>query len=388
VVENHTANLYNFPMRKFEFTFPTRIIFSRGAFDRVGEIISPLGHSFLLVTGRNSAKKLGLVDRLRKLLEGKKIVHFNGITPNPKVEEVERGVELARREGVDAVIALGGGSVMDASKFVAALVPSGGRPWEYVTGEKKFSTSLPLVAIPTVPASGSEADPFAVLSNPEIKEKRGLFSPAFWPRIAVWDPLLTHTLPSSVLRDGVVDIISHALEGYISGDEATLQNGFTEVIVKTVMKSWERVSRGDKESMDDLCWASTLAISPFLSAGRGGHFVLHGIEHALSGIYDHISHGSGLAALLIPYLKIVAEKRPRRVSSLTKALFDVYHWNTGLGEFEKWMKEWGLHKTLKELGARDLKAVEGKAWETSHRRLESVDLSRDDLRRILEAAYD
>ncbi len=375
-------------MREFEFVFPTKVLFARGSFKRIGEIASPLGNKFLLVTGRSFAQRQGLVDEVKKQLFPKEVIHFNGITPNPKVAEVERGVGLARREGVDAVIALGGGSVMDASKFIAALILSEGEPWEYATGQRKFSASLPLVTIPTVPASGSEADPFAVLSNPQVGEKRGLYSPHFWPRTAIWDPLLTHTLPSSVLKDGVVDIISHAIEGYISGEEAPLQNRFTEGIVKTVMEAWEKLSKGNKEVLDELCWASTLAISPFLSAGRGGHFVLHGIEHALSGLYDHITHGSGLAALLVPYLKVVAEKRPQRVSSLTKALFDVYHWEAGLGELEEWMKKWGLHKTLRELEVRDIEEVEEKAWQTSSNRLKSVGLSKAELRRILEEAYD
>ncbi len=375
-------------MRGFEFIFPTTIVFHRGSFKRAGEFISPLGENFLLLTGRSFAQKHGLVDGLKAQLHGKRLIHFSGITPNPKVEEVKRAVELAASLEVDAVIALGGGSVMDSAKFVAALLKSGGDPWEYATGEKEFQGALPLITIPTVPASGSEADPFAVVSNPEVKEKRGLYSPHFWPKLAIWDPSLTLTLPMKVLKDAVVDIISHALEGYISGERAPLQNGFTEAMIKTVMKSWEKLSSGDKEVMDDLCWASTLAISPFLSAGRGGHFVLHGIEHALSGVYDHITHGSGLAALLIPYLRKVAEKRPERVSMLTKSLFDVYHWKTGLAEWEAWMKKWGLRRTLRELGAEDLDMVERKAWETSHQRLESVGLERQDLKSILEMAYD
>lgn len=116
--------------------------------------------------------------------------------------------------------------------------------------------------------------------------------------------------------------------------------------------------------------------------------MLHGIEHALSGVYDFISHGSGLAALLIPYLQVVGEKRPQRISSLTKALFDVYHWETGISEWRGWMEKQGLKQTLKGLGAEDLSLVEEKAWETSRDRLESVGLTREDLRKILEKAYD
>ncbi len=375
-------------MRDFEFLFPTRIVFKKGVFKKAGELISPFGEKFLLITGQRFAQEHGLVDALKEQLPGKRLIHFKGITPNPKVPEVEDAVSLAREEKPDAVIALGGGSVMDAAKYVAAMALSDGSPWEYATGERKFRASLPLITIPTVPASGSEADPYAVISNPETKEKRGLYSPYFWPRLALWDPILTHSLPVKIIKDGVVDIISHALEGYISGEEAILQNGFTEVIIKQVMEAWERVSSGDREAMEILCWASTLAISPFLSAGRGGHFVLHGIEHALSGVYDFISHGSGLAALLIPYLEVVGEKRPERISSLTKALFDVYHWETGISEWREWMEKQGLMQTLKGLGAEDLSLVEEKAWETSRDRLESVDLTREDLRKILEKAYD
>ena len=375
-------------MKEFIFNLPTRIFFARGNFKKAGEIIGNTGEKVLLITGKKFAKEFGLVDSLRKQLKNKKLIHYDGITPNPKVKEIERAVEIAKSEKVDLIIALGGGSVMDGAKFISALSVSRGKLWDYIEGKRNFSGAIPLITIPTVPASGSEADPYAVVTNPEKKEKRGFYSPLFYPRIAIWDPELTFTLSLSTLADGVVDIMSHALEGYISGEYAPLQNGFTEVILKEVMNAWERIknNRDTETDRDILCWASTLAISPFISAGRGGHYVLHGIEHAVSGTYDFISHGSGLAALMIPYLKVVGEKRPNRVASLTKALFDIYHWETGLDEMELWFKKNGLYKTLSDLGAKDIDLIEEIAWRTSKDRLLSVSLTRKDLKQILELA--
>lgn len=376
-------------MKHFTFHLPTRIYFARGNFQRVGEILGHQRKKVLLVTGRNFAREYGLVDSIKNQLKDAYIVHYDGITPNPKVNEVIEGARLVKKENLEMVLALGGGSVMDAAKFIAAYSVSGeGDLWDFVVKERAFSGSLPLVTIPTVAASGSEADPFAVITHPGLKEKRGLFSPFFYPEIAIWDPKLTYTLPINIIADGVVDIISHALEGYISGADAPLQNGFTEVIIKEVMQAWEKIRTGEDPdgARDTLCWASTLAISPFLSAGRDGHFVLHGIEHAVSGIYDNVSHGAGLAALMLPYLDVVARKRPERVSALTKALFDIYHWKTGLKELEAWFKEQKLYRTLSELGAKDIEAIEEKAWETSSNRLESVGLTRENLREILELA--
>lgn len=375
-------------MKDFRFHLPTKIYFARGNFQKVGEILGDRWKRILLVTGKKFAREYGLVDSLRKQLKGTYIIHYDGITPNPKVDEVIEASGIVREEKLEMVLALGGGSVMDASKVIAAYSVSEGELWDYISGKKSFSGALPVVAIPTVAASGSEADPYAVITHPELKEKRGVFSPFFYPEIAIWDPKLTYTLSLTTLGDGVVDIISHALEGYISGEKASLQNGFTEIIIKEVMGAWEKIIRGEEpgETRDILCWASTLAISQFLSAGRNGHFVLHGIEHAISGIYDHVSHGAGLAALMVPYLFVVGRKRPERVSALTKALFDVYHWETGLKELEEWFKGNKLFRTLTSLGADDLDAIEEKAWETSGERLASVGLSREELREILELA--
>lgn len=376
-------------MEKFTFRLPTRIHFARGNFQEVGKILGGQWRRIFLVTGKRFAREYGLVDSIKAQLKDAYIFHYDGVTPNPKVNEVLEAARLVRKENLEMVLALGGGSVMDAAKFIAAYSVSGeGDLWEFVVRERMFSGSLPLVTIPTVAASGSEANPFAVITHPELKEKRGLFSPFFYPEIAIWDPKLTYTLPLNIIGDGVVDIISHALEGYISGEDALLQKGFTEVIIREVMRAWEKIRKGEDPdgARDTLCWASTLAISPFLSAGRDGHFVLHGIEHAISGIYDNVSHGAGLAALMLPYLYVVARKRPERVSALTKALFDIYHWETGLKEFETWFKEQKLHRTLSDLGARDIEAIEEKAWEISSDRLDSVGLTRENLREILELA--
>ncbi len=380
-------------MEAFVFEFPTKVVFGRGEFESLGKWCDVLGDRILLVTGRHFALKHGYVERIERQLHPRRVVLYNNITPNPKTEEVEEGAELARREGITGVLAFGGGSVMDAAKLIAGLAVNEGRCWDYAPHVKrrKFSSALPVVTVPTVAASGSEANPYAVITNLNEKEKVGFYSPFFYPKVAVVDPELTYTLPLSYTADGVVDIMVHALETYLSGEEAALQDRFTEGLVAEVMRAWEwlRRDRRIEKARETLSWASTLAISPFLHAGRGGYFVLHGIEHAVSAYYDSISHGKGLAALLPSFLSRLVAERPERLSSLFKALFDVAHPEEGLSEFVRWMKEEELFTELKELGVKeeDLSVIARHSFRINEHRFEYMGWDAEVIEEILKGAY-
>lgn len=380
-------------MLNFEFEFPTKIVFGEGVFDSLADYLEVLGDRILVVTGKRFATEHGYVDRIKEMLKEKNLIFYSSITPNPKTFEVEKGAELAKEEKVSGVLAFGGGSVMDAAKVIAGLVISGGKVWDYAPyreDKRKFTGALPIVTVPTVAASGSEANPYAVITNPEAKEKIGFYSPYFYPAVAVIDPSLTYSLPFKFTADGVVDIMVHALETYFSGHPAYLQDRFTESLIHTVMEAWEWLLQEERieEARAILSWSSTLAISPFLHEGREGHYVLHGIEHPVSAYYDHISHGSGLAALLIPYLSFFLEKRSERLTSLFKALFDISSPEEGLNELKRWMREHKLEVHLSQLGVEPSKLSEiaRHAYQISSYRFDEIEMKVSDIEDILRAA--
>ncbi len=380
-------------METFVFEFPTKVVFGRGEFESLGKWCEVLGERILLVTGRHFALKYGYVEKIERQLHPCRVVLYNKITPNPKTEEVEQGAELAKKERITGVLAFGGGSVMDAAKLIAGLAVNGGACWDYAPHikKRKFASALPIVTVPTVAASGSEANPYAVITNLKEREKVGFYSPFFYPKVAVIDPELTFTLPLSYTADGVVDIMVHALETYFSGKEAALQDRFTEALVAEVMQAWEwlRRDRRIERAREVLSWASTLAISPVLHAGRGGYFVLHGIEHAVSAYYDDISHGRGLAALLSSFFSKLVAERPERLSSLFKALFDVAHPEEGLSEFVRWMKREELFTNLKGLGVKeeDLSIMAQHSFRINKHRFEYMGWDAGVIEEILRGAY-
>jgi alcohol dehydrogenase YqhD (iron-dependent ADH family) len=275
-------------------------------------------------------RKFGVLDRISDLLKkaGMKPTMFEGIEPNPRHTTCDKAADLAREKGCDSIIGLGGGSSMDAAKGIAITAKTGHSVWDYVyTGpekpQRKIEEALPIVCIPTVAATGSEADAGGIISNWETHEKTGIWGPALYPRVSVVDPELTITCPPDYTADGGVDIIAHVMESYFtSTSEAYLQDRFTESIVRTVMKYLPRALKdgADIEARTHLSWSSTVALSGLINSGRGGSFPLHAIEHVVSGHYD-ISHGRGLALLLPALMDYTASARPEKYMEMGENIF-------------------------------------------------------------------
>lgn len=308
-------------MLNFEFNLPTRIIFGAGEINKLGKEVKKIGQKPLLVTGKSSMRKTGILDRVLDILNSVKIkpVLFEKIEPNPRAKTVDEAGQIARDEGCDLVIGLGGGSPMDAAKAIAAVTISKRTVWDHIySGEGEtfipVRKALPIVLVPTIAATGSEADRGGVITNSDTNEKAGIFGNALFPTISIVDPELTFTCPQDYTIDGGVDIIAHVIETYFTGTStAYLQDRFSESIIRTVISYLPLAVKNPEhlEARTHLSWCSSLALSGLINQGRGGSFPLHGLEHAVSGHYD-ISHGKGLALLLPALMEYTMPARPEK----------------------------------------------------------------------------
>ena len=334
------------------FYLPTKIIFGCGSLAEIGSEARKIGQRAILVTGSTSMRKTGVLDRVTTDLEanGVNVSVFDRVEPNPRASTVDEGSKIARREKADLIIGLGGGSAMDAAKGIA-LASSTTRPiWYYVEAKAAVKEPVPsLILVPTVAASGSEANNGAVITNWDTHEKRVLVSPYFFARVSIVDPDLTLTLPERPTAQGGVDIFCHLAECYLTVVEPSpLTDGIMETAMRLVVESLPQVlaSPRDIEARTTLSWASTIACSQFAMLGGGdGSMTLHGIEHPLSGYYD-IAHGDGLAALLPAWMKYTFPVRRERFYSLGRKVFDKVD---GILASERWLERIGMKLRLGSL---------------------------------------
>ncbi len=353
-------------MINYIFQLPTKIIFGPGEIKSIGKEAKKIGRRILLVTGRKAMRELGILDFVIKALKGEKVeaVVFDQIEPNPRHSTIDLGGKIARDENCDLIIGLGGGSAMDAAKAIAVVAMEGISIWEFAsvgtTKPKKIAKALPVLLIPTIAGTGSEADHISVITNWEKKEKVAIRSQHIFPKVSIVDPELTISVPPDITGDGGIDIICHVVETYFSSKDLNtpLQDRFTEGIVKTVMENLPKAMRNGKdiEARTNLSWASSLALSGFPNSGRPGFFILHAIEHPLSAYYD-ISHGRGLSALLPSYMKFMASLNSSKLASFAKNIFglDSNESEEKLAlqaseRMESWMKETGTFYKLSQLG--------------------------------------
>lgn len=326
-------------MLNFDFILPTRIIFGVGENQKIGKESKKIGNRPLIVTGKKSMRETGILDRVVGLLKDAKIepVLFEKIEPNPRNKTIDEAGQIARSENCDFVIGLGGGSAMDAAKGIAAVAKSGKPVWDHIySGENEtfvpVREALPIVCVPTIAATGSEADRGGVISNMETHEKAGIFSNALFPTLSIVDPQLTVTCPRDYTIDGGIDIISHVIESYFTGtSEAYLQDRFTESVCRTVIHYLPKAmyNPNDLEARSALSWCSTVALSGIVNSGRGGDYPLHAMEHAVSAHYD-ISHGRGLALLLPALMEYTMSARPEKYVEFGINVFGLHFIDTDL----------------------------------------------------------
>jgi alcohol dehydrogenase YqhD (iron-dependent ADH family) len=353
----------------FEFYNPTRLIFGAGSLSQLGEVAGKHGKKALIVTGGGSVKRSGVFDRAVASLKdaGISVAECSGIEPNPRIASVKRGALIARAENCDLVIALGGGSTMDASKVIAAATLYDGEPWDMIAHgqENQYipTRALPIITVPTLAATGSEMNSGAVISNDASKVKSFVMADCLFPQVALVDPELTLTVPKDQTAYGVCDIITHVTEGYFTGVDGTpIQDRFAEgVIINAINWGKKAVADGsDLEARAQVQWASVVALNGWVQAGVDMAPPVHMIEHALSA-HHNITHGAGLAVINPAYMRFVAKERPGRFSQFAQRIFglsatekdDMELAMEGIEKFEDFLRSIGCPTRLSELGIGD-----------------------------------
>jgi len=354
-------------MNSFTIFTPTRLFFGADQASPFAKAAAKLGHHALLVTGGGTVARLGYLDEVTGALraEGVTVTLFNGIEPNPESATINRAAALLKSAGADFVVALGGGSVMDASKAIAAIAHAGETDiWPFVLGEARafqLASALPIAAIPTTAATASEVTPYAVISNRTVKGKSVLAAEFLKPLVSWLNPAYTVKLSATTTQDGAADILSHVFENYLLGGNASpLADRHTEGVIATVLETLPRLL-AEPDNLDlrgNLLWASTLALNDYQLAGRApAQFVLHSMEHALSGFYPQLAHGRGLATLYPAYFRwLLARGRATdRLAQLGARIFglDPAKPDAAAGfidRFEAWLSANGLLQSLGDLG--------------------------------------
>ena len=393
----------------FEYHNPTRLIFEAGSLPRLGEVAKMHGRRALIVTGGGSIKRSGNFDRAIQSLAAADIsfAECSGVEPNPQISTVRRGAQIARDEKCDVVVALGGGSVMDAAKAIAAAVPYVGDPWDMIYhGQAKVhvpTEALPIIAVPTLAATGSEMNPSAVISNEETKEKSFVQAPCLYPKVALLDPELTMSVPRDQTAYGVCDLITHVTETYFNSTAHTpIQDRFAESVILAAMEYGPKaiVDGNDLEAREQIQWAATLALNGWVSSGAGARgFPVHMIEHTVSAYHD-ITHAAGLAIINPSWMHFAAKKNPRKFVQFAERIFglqakgpeDLDCAFKGIDRFEEFLKSIGCPTRFSELKIGE-KLIETYADETlriindGNGRLPGVPpMSRDDIIAVLRAA--
>ncbi|CAA7600098.1 Alcohol dehydrogenase, iron-type, conserved site [Acididesulfobacillus acetoxydans] len=300
-------------MLNFNYRIPTEVFFGEGQLKVLGNQIRRYGSKLLLVYGGGSIKKMGLYANVIELLQSADIPFWelSGVEPNPRVTSVRKGIDLCRKNEIDFILAVGGGSTIDCAKIIAAGFYYSSDPWDLMIGKAKIEKALPLGTILTLAATGSEMDPMAVISNPETHQKVGIGHPSLSPVFSILDPTYTFSVPKNQTAAGTADIMSHVFESYFSKTRsAFLQSRLAEGILKTCIRYGPQAMENpeDYEARANLMWASSLAINGLLSYGKERKWTVHPIEHELSAYYD-ITHGVGLAVLTPHWMEYVLSEQ-------------------------------------------------------------------------------
>lgn len=353
-------------MNPFELHIPTHLFFGQEKADAFFKHLPTYGSNVLIVIGGGSVKREGYLEQVQSQLEKSKItsVLFEGIEANPRSKTINKAAKIGKEKNVDFVLALGGGSVMDASKAIAGLIHDDLKDiWPYTVGGPKYRQikgALPVVCIPTTAATASEVTAHAVISNPEVKGKSPVSYP-FMKSSASWlNPSFHTSLPMITTRDGASDILSHVFENYLlGGNDSDMADRYSEGVMETVLDTLPKLelNPGNEHLRGQMMWASTLALNGMQIAGRkSAPFTLHNLEHALSGQNPDLAHGRGLAILYPAYFRWLYnnDRVIDRMALLAKRLFGISKENQKesamvfITHFEGWLKRNHLYERLSD----------------------------------------
>ena len=352
-------------MLNFTHHIPTIVYFGKGQVSALESELKKRAKSILIVTGQGSVKKHGIFgDVIREVKKANiPYVELSGIKPNPRLESIYRGIEICKKESVDFILAVGGGSVIDASKAIAAGVKYDGDVWDFFVEDIKPADALPVGTILTLAATGSEMNRNTVITKEDTKRKLAFGSPVIRPVFSILDPEYTYTVNKYHTAAGVVDIMVHVFEQYFSHTPASdVQDRIAEGLLKVCIKYGPIVCEKprDYDARANILWTGSLALNDLMGEGKQGDWASHGIEHELSAVYD-ISHGAGLAIVSPNWMRHVLSKNTVNkfveyginVWNIEKDRTETNIANEAIDRTKKFFKSLGMPTTLKEVNISD-----------------------------------
>lgn len=353
-------------MNSFNFLSPTEFVFGKEREKECGKYVRKYGGSKVLIHyGSGSVVRSGLLDRVKQSLDAEDIpfVLLGGVMPNPRDVLVYEGIALCKREKVDFILAVGGGSVIDSAKAIAMGIPYDGDFWDFYSGKAQIRSAVSVGTVLTIAAAGSEGSGDSVITKEEGMLKRGAGSEFIRPKFSVMNPELTCTLPAYQTACGATDIMAHVFERYFTNTtEVEITDRLCEAVLITMVKETPRViaDPNNYDARANIMWAGTVAHNGIVGVGREQDWNSHGIEHELSGLYD-CAHGAGLAVIMPAWMEFVMHHNPMRFAQMANRVFGVpMNFENpeetaakGIYAFRSFLRAIGMPINFEELGARE-----------------------------------
>lgn len=352
-------------MQNFDFCSPTRIFFGRGTQAEAGRLCAAYGKKVLLHYGGGSIKRSGLYDQVMDSLKkaGLGVVELGGVQPNPRLKLVYEGIKLCKSEGVELILAVGGGSVIDSAKAIAMGACIDGDVWDFYAEKAVPERALPVGVVLTIPAAGSECSQGTVISHEELGLKRPVNDDILRPAFAIMNPELTFTLDAYQTACGVVDMMAHIMERYFTNEaDVDVSDRLCEGLLKSIIKVAPAalVEPDNYSARAEIMWAGTLAHTGLIGMGRVEDWASHRIEHELSAKYD-VAHGAGLATVFPVWMEYVYDKNPARFAQFAHRVWDIEmdfqnpHLTImqGIAQLRAFFKAIGMPVTFEQLGAKE-----------------------------------
>ncbi len=352
---------------KFDFVYhnPTKIYFGKEALSYLGRELCAYGNKILLAYGSSSLKRYGLYDKITDILReaGKEVFELSGIPANPTYEKVLEGAEIVRKNQIDFILAVGGGSVIDCAKAISAASFCKEDFWDkyYLRQEEVDTQVLPIASVLTMAGTGSEMNGGSVITHYGQKLKVGrVFSTDLYPKFSILNPEFTFTVPEYQMKSGIFDIMSHLMEQYFSGEDENVSDYLIEGLLRSVIESTKRACANpqDYEARSNIMWASTVALNRIVGVSKEQDWEVHAIEHQL-GAYTNCAHGMGLAAISVPYYRYIYKQGLEKFVRFAKNVWNISEEGktkeelalAGIDALEAFIKENGMVSSLAELGA-------------------------------------
>ncbi|MDE7388438.1 MAG: iron-containing alcohol dehydrogenase, partial [Muribaculaceae bacterium] len=342
-------------MENFQFCTPTDYVFGRSTEKQTGALTAAMGcRKVLLVYGGGSAVRSGLIDRVSSSLAeaGVEFMTLGGIAPNPTDDRVYEGIDLCRRNGIDGLLAVGGGSVIDTAKAIAGGVPYDGDFWDFWAGKAVMTRALPVGVVLTIAAAGSEGSGNSVITKLDGMRKISLRTTVLRPKFAVLNPELTFTLPAYQTSCGITDMMAHIMERYFSNTtDCEVTDRLCEGVLKAIINEAPKVMAApdDYQARANIMWAGTLAHNGICGTGRAEDWTSHAMEHEISALYG-VAHGAGLAVVFPAFMTFMAQHHHSRIEQYADRVWGVGSALEGIECLKRFLASIGMPLTLSQLG--------------------------------------